>query len=353
VRLLDADPRPWLLDSDEPFARWVTLRWVLDRDPGDPETEAARRASVQHPAVQGLLAALPDWEHPLHSHNSASSGVNLLQVLADLGLAEGDDARIDRLLDQMLSHRSNDGRLQSYATFIRLPEPAWASMSCDHAIITEALVRFGRQHDPRVRHALDLLANDLAVTSTGMGWRCRPHPVTGGRGPGRVADPCPQVTLEALRAFGRLPVRDRPIGIAEAAQTALAVWRQRAIARPYMFGHGRHFTTVKWPNLWYSLLWLLQALEPYPEVWSGPAAATEDRQAVASLVATLAQANVGPDGTVTPRSCYRGFEGFSFGRKRGPSPVATAWVCAVLRAYEPVAEEALGIGLGEPVGAAR
>ena len=35
-------------------------------------------------------------------------------------------------------------------------------------------------------------------------------------------------------------------------------------------------------------------------------------------------------GTVTPRSCYQGFEQFSFGQKKVPSPYATAKTLAVL-----------------------
>jgi hypothetical protein len=40
----------------------------------------------------------------------------------------------------------------------------------------------------------------------------------------------------------------------------------------------------------------------------------------------------GSDGTVTPRSCYKGFEGYSFGQKKVPSPWATARSCGILRA---------------------
>ncbi len=110
--------------------------------------------------------------------------------------------------------------------------------------------------------------------------------------------------------------------------------------RPYMFGHGVHFKAVKWPALWYSALTLLDAVAAYPDVWSGPQAAEDDRQAAAEIVACLAAYNCDADGRVTPRSVYRGFEDFSFGQKRTPSPVATAWVCATLRRFDAVAEQA-------------
>jgi len=35
---------------------------------------------------------------------------------------------------------------------------------------------------------------------------------------------------------------------------------------------------------------------------------------------------------VTPRSCFKGFEAYSFGQKKVPSPWATARSCGILRA---------------------
>ena len=74
------------------------------------------------------------------------------------------------------------------------------------------------------------------------------------RGPGRKADVCPQVTLEALRAFSYLPPDDRPAEIVERGASSLRVWRERGTSKPYMFGHGRQFKRGKWPATWYSAL---------------------------------------------------------------------------------------------------
>ena len=53
----------------------------------------------------------------------------------------------------------------------------------------------------------------------------------------------------------------------------------------------------------------------------------------------IALQRANPDGTVTPRSCYRGFEAFSFGQKRDPSPFATARVAELLRRFDPIASD--------------
>ena len=109
------------------------------------------------------------------------------------------------------------------------------------------------------------------------------------------------------------------------------------------------FKAGKWPATWYcapcpnmygrrSPRTLLEALGPYPELWNG-AAAPADRRAVAELCACLIAYAVSPDGTVTPRSCYKGFEQHSFGQKKRPSPFATARVLAVLAPFADLAAE--------------
>lgn len=341
VDVLASDPRPWLRGSDEPYARWVTWSRLDDRAPDDPVVRADHDATMDDPAVAGLIDRLPSWNDPIRSHGAPTYAPNLLALLADLGVTEQDDLPVvEALLDEMLEHRTPEGRFLSFATFIRQPEPEWSTLACDHYAITEVLVRFGRVDDPRVRTALHLMADDVTDTSLGMGCRCLPHSRTGGRGPGRVADPCPQVTAEALRTFGRLEAHDRPSGLDEVARTLLRVWRERGRVKPYMFGHGVHFKAVKWPNIWYSDLTMLEALSAVPQVWSGAGAGRDDQDAAAELLACLAAYNTDRDGRVVPRSTYRGFGDFSFGQKTRPSPIATAWVCAVLRSFDAIGARA-------------
>jgi hypothetical protein len=336
-----------LRDSDEPFARWVAARTLDDRPADDDVARSAHRATLADPAVRGVLDRVGSWSDPVRSHASPSFAPNLLTLLADLGISGADGLPgVDELLDAMLEHRTEDGRFESFATFMRQPEPAWSSLACDHYAICDVLVRFGRGDDPRVRRGLDVIVGDLTETSLGGGCRCRPHSRTGGRGPGRADDPCPQVTAEALRVLARSGSTRRTDAsprLRDAARALLALWRQRGSTRPYMFGHGAHFKAVKWPAIWYSSLTLLDALAGYRDVWSGPDAAEDDRQAAAEIVACLAAYNCGADGRVTPRSVYRGFSDFSFGQKRSPSPVATAWVCAALRRFDAVAAEAADV----------
>jgi len=240
----------------------------------------------------------------------------------------------------MLCHQDEEGRFQSFGR-LRSSEPGWHSLLCDGHAIVEVLVRFGRGGDPRVERAMERMGADLADLAQGRAWPCRPEPSSGFRGPGRKADFCPLVTLQALRAFSYVPAEERPGWPVDVARVSLRAWLERGIEKPYMFGHGRQFKRVKWPATWYNALTVLDAAGRYPELWTSPEsraddaraekARADDRRAIAEIAACLIAYNVDPaTGTVTPRSCYQGFEEFSFGQKKQPSPYATARVLVAL-----------------------
>jgi hypothetical protein len=339
----------WLLASDEPATRWVALTQLLDRPSDDPEVRAAHRAVLADPGVRDLASRLGDWDHPapLGGHASAAYAPNLLSLLADMGVGRGDDATVDAAVEALLRHQDEAGRPATPAVISRIgPTPVLSALLCDSHAIAETLVRFGLAEHPTVRRALDRMAADLVPTPHGAGWTC--FPSNGFRGPGRKGDVCPQVTLEAVRTFSRLPADRLPIDPAdllETARTALRIWSGRGSGKPYMFGHGFTFKTVKWPPFWYGALWVLDTVGRYPELWLGNSTRPEDRAAIAELCACLIAYNIGPDGRVTPRSCYRGFEAFSFGQKKDPSPFATARVLAVLRPFEDLAADIASIDL--------
>ncbi|MBN2176782.1 MAG: hypothetical protein JW722_03895 [Demequinaceae bacterium] len=341
--LIPAATVEWLLTNDEPAARWIALTGLLDRPPDDPDVAAAHHAVLADPGTLDLIGRLRDWDNPgpLSGHNSAAYAPNLLGLLADMGVGPGDEPRVDAAVESLTHHTDEAGRLATPAVIGRIgPEPVLSALLCDNHVIVETLVRFGQAEHPATRRALERMGADLAETAQGRAWPCLPS--AGFRGPGRKGDACPQVTVEALRTFTLIPPDRRPLAATDlmtAARTLLGVWTSRGAEQPYMFGHGSRFKTVKWPPFWYHSLGFMDAVGGYPGLWEPPAAEPGDRQAVAELAACLIAYNLGPDGRVTPRSCYRGFEGFSFGQKKTPSPFATARVLATLRSFESLADD--------------
>ncbi len=346
VDLLGADPSSWLLSSGEPAAELVTLTRILGLPRTHPDAGGARKRLLADPGLDRLISSMPAWgtDTAAGSHAMREFTPNVMNLLGDMGICSGDDPRVDRIAAAMSEHQEDNGRFQSFGKGAHGSEggpsgPVWGAVLCDSHAIVEVLMRFGLGEMPCVEKAIQRMSADLCCTAQGMGWPCVPHTVTGFRGPGRKADFCPQVTLEALRAFSALPASQRPPELLDAARTCVRAWRRRADERPYMFGHGCSFKVVKWPPFWYSVYQVLSTLARYPEVWRDPGADPEDRRAVAEMAACLIAYNFGSDGKVIPGSCYKGFEWMSIGRKKDPSPLATALLIVVLKQYEDIAED--------------
>lgn len=367
IDLMGADPREWLLASGEPAARWVTLTRLLDVPADDPDVVQARAGVLADPGVQALLDRLVPWdqETPLSGHDKPTFAPNLLSLLGDMGARPEDDSRFEGVLNSMLEHQDPEGRFQSFGRWRGADTPLWGALLCDAHAIAETLARFGHADDPRVTRAFDRMAEDVVDTAQGCAWPCRPDPGTGFRGPGRRSEFCPQVTLEALRAASYLQPDQRPLRIVETGRISLRAWRERRSEKPYMFGHGRQFKRVKWPVTWYGAYEMADVLGRYPGLWggagadrvvadtagegiaggeaAGTAALAADRRALAEVVACLVAYNVDRDsagartGRVTPRSCFKGFEAYSFGQKKQPSPFATACLAVVVRRLDTLA----------------
>ncbi len=345
TELLGVDPVPWLLGYGEPYAVWATLTDVLGMGRDDSEVTQAHAAVIDDEGVRRLIAELPEWgsADQTAGHHTAGFLPNRLNLLADMGVGAGDFGRIEELLDRMLEDQDSRGRFRSPEETAGRPKPERGSLLCDTNVITDVLIRFGRGGDSRVHAALERTAADLATTPQGRAWQCVPEQRSLFRGPGRRSDVCPQITLEGLRAFSHKPRDKRPPAVADAARTPLETWRRRTEERPYGFGHGYQFKSVRWPNFFYDVLWVLETVGRYPELWRGPRARSEDRRSVAELAACLIEYNFNRDGTVTPRRTYQGFEEFSFGQKQSPSPFATARSLGALVRVLDLTEEILAV----------
>ncbi|HKZ30486.1 MAG TPA: hypothetical protein VJ482_12755 [Acidimicrobiia bacterium] len=60
LELLGSDPRPWLLESDEPAARWIALTHLLDHPAHHPEVRSAHAAVLEDPGTADLIGRLGD-----------------------------------------------------------------------------------------------------------------------------------------------------------------------------------------------------------------------------------------------------------------------------------------------------
>lgn len=337
--LLGADPLPWLLSAGKAYTR-LTVRQELLGSVDHDAREADHRELLADEGIALLVEQLPEWgSGDFSGHHSPAFLPNRLNLLADMGVRGGDVPAVEELLDQLAAHQDKSGRFLSFGRAPGRKTPEWGSLLCDTNAITDVLLRFGRADTPQVRLAVERILADSSATPQGRGWKCVPEKRSLFRGPGRVNDTCPQVTLEGLRVLSQVTPTDRPAWLLDSARTPLEIWRRRTLERPYAFGHGYQFKSVKWPNFWYDVLWVLETVSRFPELWRGNDAREEDRRAVSELAACLIAYNFDTDGKVTPRRTYRDFQEFSFGQKKEPSPFATARALVPLHRMLDLAEE--------------
>jgi hypothetical protein len=92
----------WLLEPGEPIIRWWTLRDLLDRPPGDPEVESARRAIPTGAPARSILAAQRPrggWANDKHLYSPKHTATHWeLDLLADFGFT-ADDPHVRRACD--------------------------------------------------------------------------------------------------------------------------------------------------------------------------------------------------------------------------------------------------------------
>ena len=313
----------WLLDCDEPWTRYRTLRDLLDLPADDPAVRAARRDLLSHPAVQGLIETAAGWPgYPLKRHNDAAHPLYAFGTLADFGVT-ADDPGMQVALKHVLAHQSAEGAFQSV---INIPKAfggtgldAWVWVACDAPTLLYALLAMGMGGDGRVERAV----RHLAGLVEDNGWRCSAAPELGKfKGPGRREHPCPIANVYALKALSQSPAWiDSPAALA-GVEMLLSHWAARGAQKYFLFGIGTDFQKLKYPFVWYDILHVADVLSRTP-------VARGDPRYGEMVDAITAQADEA--GRYTAGSMYRAWKGWSFADKKSPSPWLTFLVRRVQR----------------------
>jgi hypothetical protein len=103
---LKGDPLPWLLEKEEPGARYLTLRDLLDKPEDDPEMSEAKKAAHEKGPIAAVLKQMHPsgyWEEQGPGYNPKyRSTVWSLILLAQLGARVEMDKRIEIAMKYLL-----------------------------------------------------------------------------------------------------------------------------------------------------------------------------------------------------------------------------------------------------------
>ncbi len=208
---LHADPLSWLLEADNPAARHLTLRLILERPDDDPEVVEARAQAMRSDPIATILAnqhADGYWVKPGPGYSPKyTSTVWSLIFLDQLG-ADGTDSRVGKACEYVLSHsQAETGGFGASGREAGLPPPSYV-IHCLNGNLLRALIGFGWLEDERLQRAIDWEAR--AITGDGFDRYYR----SGTSGPrfacaanGKL--PCGWGAVKALRGLARIPIERR------------------------------------------------------------------------------------------------------------------------------------------------
>jgi len=326
---MGTEPLPWLLEANEPWTRYRSLRDLRDQAEDDPEVQAARTEMLAHPQVQTLIAQAAAWSgEALKRHNDAGHPIYALSTLADFGV-RADDPGMHPAIEAVLTHQSPEGAFQSVLNIAPRyggsGEDAWTWILCDAPTLLYALLAMGLGDDRRLQRAVEHLVRLVDDN----GWRCVGGPDIGTfRGPGRKADPCPIANVYALKALAQVPeLLDSP-ATRRGAEMLLGHWEHQTERKVYLFGIGSDFRKLKYPFVWYDILHVADVLSRFPFVHGDP----RFQQMVENIITQSDER-----GRYTAGSMYRAWQDWSFADKKTPSPWLTFLVQRVRSRMEQTA----------------
>lgn len=222
---LNRGPLPWLLASEEPGARYLAMRDVLDLPPGDPDLLAAQALAHTHGPIAAILDQMDVagfWVKAGPGYNPKyRSGVWSLVMLAQLGASAALDPRIERACAYLFEHA-----LTPHGQFSIHGTPS-GTVDCLQGNLCAAMLDLGYEH-PSLEKAFEWMAR--SVTGEGVApkeeaqaplryyaYKCGPGFLCGAND----KLPCAWGAVKVMLAFGKLQSHKRTPLIERAIQAGI------------------------------------------------------------------------------------------------------------------------------------
>jgi hypothetical protein len=218
---LKADPTGWLLEPDNPSARYFALRDILGKPEDDPEVAAARQDIMRHGTVPLILERQTGegtWEAPHRFYTAKYRGtVWQLIVLAELG-ADGKDEKIKKACEFMLDNaQDRESGGFSMATAVKTGGGRHSEViPCLTGNMVFSLIRFGYLDDPRLQRGIDWITRyqrfDDGTDTPPAGWPYDKYEMCWGR------HTCHMGVVKALKALAEIPPERRSAAVQKAIE---------------------------------------------------------------------------------------------------------------------------------------
>jgi hypothetical protein len=248
------NPLPWLLEPENPSARYLALTGLLDRPSDGPEVLEARAAIPGWGAARAILdAQWPEgyWIAPGVGYSPKyKSTVWQVIILAALGAPR--TAAVERACDRVLSDsRLPDGRFSAKVT-------EQGAIICLGGNLLRALMQL-RYDDPRIAESVEA----LAYSALRDGYCCRYNALQdeSGAWPRHMRDglPCAWGAIKALGAFAEVPEAQRSSAVRDAIELGVELLLDGTLAS------GEYPTVTEPSPLWQKFGFPLAYTSDLPE----------------------------------------------------------------------------------------
>jgi len=210
--VLKADPRPWLLEEENPSVQFFAYRDLLGLPPEDERCRKAKAAIMRAGVVPKILAKQKKggyWEkrEDFYIRTKYKGTIWQLIILAELG-ADGNDDRIKKTCEFILDISQDR---QSGGFSYRGGQKSGGYHSCVLPCLTGNMVwsfiRFGCLEDPRVQQGIDWMTSfqrfDDSIERPPQGWPYEKWEACWGK------HTCHMGVEKALKALAAIPEKKR------------------------------------------------------------------------------------------------------------------------------------------------
>ncbi len=206
---LEPKVQEWLLEPEQPVARYYTLTALLDRKEDDPDVREARSEILKKGWAQEILADQKprgNWEaiEDLYRPKYTSTNWRMI-VLSDFPLTYRDDLRLERGCQLFFEHKQWLGDEEAFEKGAEL---------CVSGNLARVLTKFGYGDDPRVQRVVKWLVNTQKEDG---GWHCFP------------SDKGTLDCWEALAAFAAIPKSKRSKGVQNSIERGAEFYLEREL----------------------------------------------------------------------------------------------------------------------------
>ena len=208
--LLKSDPTEWLLETDNPSVRYLTLTKILEESPSSEEVVKARLDIMKSGMVPEILRFQNTdgfWGEQKKFYSSKYTGtVWQLMILAELG-ADGNHPQIARACESILqqSQEHETGGFSTYESAKTSGGLPGYVIPCLTGNMVWSLIRLGYLNDQRIQRGIDWINKyqrfDDGIETAPKGWPYDRYQMCWGK------HSCHMGIVKSMKALAEIPLR--------------------------------------------------------------------------------------------------------------------------------------------------